>query len=73
MVFGVLAMKKKGVVDFVEAAEKLKHARAEKKLESMQDAFREARGEKNKEDKKKQKNNKKRKKQKEIVFKLILR
>ena len=52
-------MKKKGVVDFVEVAEKLKHARAEKKLESMQDAFREARGEKNKEDKKKQKNKKK--------------
>ena len=52
-------MKKKGVVNFVEAAEKLKHARAEKKLESMQDAFREARGEKNKGDKKKQKNKKK--------------
>ena len=52
-------MGKKGVVDFVKAAEKLRHARAEIKLESMQDAFREARGEKNKEDKKKQKNKKK--------------
>ena len=52
-------MEKKEVIDFVEAAEKLRHARAEIKLESMQDAFREARGEKNKEDKKKQKNKKK--------------
>ena len=52
-------MEKKGVVDFVEAAEKLRHARAEIKLERMQDAVREARGEKNKEDKKKQKNKKK--------------
>ena len=59
MVFGVFAMGKKGVVDFVEAAEKLRHYRAEIKLESMQDAFREARGEKNKKDKKKQKNKKK--------------
>ena len=59
MVFGVLAMKKKEVLDFAEAAEKLRHSRAEKKLESMQDAFREARGEKNKKDKKKQKNKKK--------------
>ena len=52
-------MKQKEVVDFVEAAEKLRHARAEIKLERMQDAFREARGEKNKEDKKKRKNKKK--------------
>ena len=52
-------MGKKEVVDFIEAAEKLRHARAEIKLESIQDAFREARGEKNKEDKKKQRNKKK--------------
>ena len=52
-------MKKKEVVDFVEAAEKLRHSRAEIKLQRMQDAFREARGEKNKEDKKKRKNKKK--------------
>tara|TARA_Y100001978_G_C23435131_1_gene310253 strand:+ start:455 stop:631 length:177 start_codon:yes stop_codon:yes gene_type:complete len=45
-------MKKKGVVDFAEAAEKLKHSRAEIKLERIQDAFREARGEQNKGDKK---------------------
>ena len=37
-------MKKKGVVDFGEAAEKLRHSRAEIKLERIQDAFREARG-----------------------------
>ena len=54
-------MGKKEVIDFVEAAEKLRHARAETKLERMQDAFREARGEKNKEDKKKRKNKKKEK------------
>ena len=52
-------MKKKEVVDFVEAAENLRHARAETKLKRMQDAFREARGEKKIEDKKKQKNKKK--------------
>ena len=49
-------MKKKGVVDFAEVAEKLKHSRAEIKLERIQDAFRQARGEKNKGDKKKGKN-----------------
>ena len=52
-------MKKKGVLDFVQVAEKLRHSRAEKKLERIQDAFRKARGEKNKEDKRKQKNKKK--------------
>ena len=41
---GALNMKKKGVVDFGEAAEKLRHSRAEIKLERIQDAFREARG-----------------------------
>ena len=56
-------MKKKGVVDFIEVAEKLRHSRTEKKLERMQDAFREARGEK-KEGKKKQKNKKKEKNKK---------
>ena len=43
---GALNMKKKGVVDFGEAAEKLRHSRAEIKLERIQEAFREARGEK---------------------------
>ena len=46
-------MKKKEVVNFAKAAEKLRHARAEIKLERIQDAFREARGEKDKGDKKK--------------------
>ena len=41
-------MKKKEVVDFAKAAEKLRHSRAEIKLERIQDAFRVARGEKDK-------------------------
>ena len=54
-------MGKKEVVDFVEAAEKLRHARAEIKLESMQDAFRKARGEKKKKIKRSRKIKKKEK------------
>ncbi|MDC2963807.1 hypothetical protein OA067_02730 [Gammaproteobacteria bacterium] len=46
-------MKKKEVVDFNEAAEKHRHSRAEIKLQRIQDAFREARGEKDKGRKKK--------------------
>ena len=46
-------MKKKEVVDFAKAAEKLRQSRAEIKLERIQDAFRVARGEKDKGDKKK--------------------
>ena len=53
-------MKKKGVVDFGEASEKLRHSRAEIKLERIQEAFREARGEKKaKKNKGKGKNKKK--------------
>ena len=53
-------MKKKGVVDFGEAAEKHRHSRAEIKLERIQEAFREARGEKKaKKNKGKGKNKKK--------------